>query len=253
MGLLLYVATPNAAHAAIVTTLPPLAGLVSMLDAKAEVYCLLPPGADAHNFQLTPRQVQQIRHANLLLRASRDDGHWPGLNMAAQQLDLWPKKDHAWLLPSEVRRILPLLARKLQDIAPERRQSIARSLIRALRICDDLEAAWKQALAPLQQRGVMMQHPAWRRLCEHFKVPVRAVLEPRHHGNLRPRRLQHALNFLRTHTGVVLWGGLHRANRGLVWLSRHSDRKSILRFDALGNCSMAWNQLMRWNIKQVTS
>lgn len=253
MGLLLYTVTASTAQAAIVTTLPPLAGLVSMLDTKAEVYCLLPPGADAHNFQLTPKQVQQIKHASLLLRASRDDGHWPGLNMAAQQLDLWPKKDHAWLLPSEVRRVLPLLAKKLQDIAPQRRQTIAQSLKRALRICDDLESAWQQALAPLRQRGVMMQHPAWRRLCEHFKVPVRAVLEPRHHGNIRPRRLEHALNFLRAHTGVVLWGSLHHTNRGLVWLSKHSNRENIFRFDALGNCSMTWNQLMRWNIKQIPS
>jgi len=251
MGLFLYTATPNMAQAAIITTLPPLAGLVSMLDEKAEVYCLLPPGADAHNFQLTPKQVQQIKQANLLLRASRDDGHWPGLNMAVQQLDLWPKKDHAWLLPSEVRRILPLLARKLQDIAPGHRQSITRSLRRALRVCDKLEMAWKQALAPLQQRGVIMQHPAWRRLCEHFRVPVRAVLEPRHHGSVRPRQLEYALNLTRTHTGTLLWGSMRHSNRGLTWLSRHGDTRPVLHFDALGHCNMAWDQLMRWNLKQV--
>jgi len=57
MGLLLYTVTAGAAQAAIVTTLPPLAGLVSMLDTKAEVYCLLPPGADAHNFQLAPKEA----------------------------------------------------------------------------------------------------------------------------------------------------------------------------------------------------
>jgi len=252
MGLLLYAVTPNVAQAVIVTTLPPLAGLVSMLDAKAEVYCLLPPGADAHNFQLTPKQVQQIKHANLLLRTSRDDGHWPGLNMAVQRLDLWPKKDHAWLLPSEVRRILPLLARKLQEISPRRRQSIAQSLRRALRVCDELETAWKQALEPLRQRGVMMQHPAWRRLLDHFKVPVWEVVESRHHDSIRPRQLEHALNQLRAHTGALLWGNVHHSNRGLTWLSRHDDGRTVVRFDALGNCKTEWDQLMRWNIRQVT-
>jgi len=253
MGLFLYTATPNTAQAAIITTLPPLAGLVSMLDAKAEVYCLLPPGADAHNFQLTPKQVQQIKHANLLLRASRDDGHWPGLNMAVQQLDLWPKKDHAWLLPSEVRRILPLLARKLQDIAPGHRQSITRSLRRALRVCDKLELAWKQALAPLQQRGVIMQHPAWRRLCEHFKVPVRAVLEPRHHGSIRPRALESALVLLQAHPGILLWGDVRHSNRGLIWLSHHDNNKPLLAFDALGTCGMSWIELMHDNLERMSA
>lgn len=248
IGLFLYAAT---AHAVIVTTLPPLAGLVSMLDTKADVYCLLPPGADPHEFQLTPKQVQKIKQADLLIRASRDDAHWPGMNIAAQQLDLWPKKDHAWLLPSEVRRVLPALAKKLQHIAPQRQQLIAQSLQRALRTCDKLELAWKQALAPFHQRGIIMQHPAFRRLCKHFGVPVWAVLEPRHHGGIRPRQLEHALSLLHIHSDAVLWGNVHHSNKGLAWLSSHGNGKHVIRFDALGSCGTAWTQLMHLNLKRI--
>jgi len=251
IGLLLYAATPNTAQAFIVTTLPPLAGLASMLDTKAKVFCLLPPGADAHDFQLTPKQVQQLKQADLLIRASRDDGHWPGLEIATLQLNLWPEKDHAWLLPSEVRKVLPLLAKKLQDIAPGHRQGIEQSLKRALRACDEMEIAWKQALAPLQQRGVVMQHPAWRRLCEHFKVPVWAVLEPRHHGSIRPRTLESALVLLQAHPGILLWGDVRHSNRGLIWLSHHDNNKPVLAFDALGTCGMSWIELMHDNLERL--
>ncbi|MDQ6960764.1 MAG: metal ABC transporter substrate-binding protein [Mariprofundaceae bacterium] len=253
MGLLLYAITPNTAYAVIVATLPPLAGLVSMLDAKADVHCLLPPGADAHSFQLTPRQVRQLKQADLLIRASRDDGNWPGLSIPARQLDLWPKKDHAWLLPSEVRRVLPALAKKLQDMAPDRRQTIEQSLKRALHVCDKLEIAWKQALAPFQQRGVIMQHPAWRRLCEYFGVHVWAVLEPRHHGSIRPRQLEHALELLHAHPDAILWGNAHHSSQGLLWLSRHGNGKPVINFDALGLCGAAWLQLMHLNLKRLPS
>jgi len=251
IGLLLYAATPDAAQAFIVTTLPPLAGLVSMLDAKADVHCLLPPGADAHDFQLTPKQVQQLKQTDLLIRASRDDGHWPGLNMTRRQLDLWPEKDHAWLLPSEVQQILPLLAKRLKEIIPEHRQGIEQSLKRALGVCDEMETAWKQALAPLQQRGVVMQHPAWRRLCEHFRVPVRAVLEPHHHGSIRPRKLESALALLQAHPSILLWGDVRHSNRGLIWLSHHDNNKPVLALDALGTCGMSWIELMHDNLEHI--
>lgn len=251
LGILFYSSTPGTARATIITTLSPLAGLVSMLDTKAIVQCLLPPGADPHDFQLTPKQVQQLQQTDLLIRSSRDDGHWAGLGVVTQQFDLWSTKDHAWLLPSEVRQILPALAKKLQLIAPDRRHVIEQSLKRALRLCDELEMMWKQALAPLRQHGAVMQHPAWRRLLEHFKVPVLAVLEPRHHGSVRPRQLESALKLMRIHADAVLWGSMRHSNQGLAWLSHHADNRSVLRFDALGHCNMTWEKLMRWNIKRI--
>jgi len=241
------------AYGAIMTTLPPLAGLVSMLDAKADVHCLLPPGADAHHFQLTPKQVQKLRQADLLIRASRDDGNWPGLSISVRQIDLWPEKDHAWLLPSEVRRILPLLAKKLQDHAPDRKRAIAQSLKHALHLCDKLEAAWEQALAPFQQRGVIMQHRAWRRLCDHFHVPVRVVLEPRHHGSIRPRQLENALHLLQEHPGILLWGDIRHSNRTLVWLSHRNGNIPVLHLDTLGTCGMTWMKLMHNNLSHIPS
>jgi len=251
-GLLLCAITPGTAYAVIITTLPPLAGLVSMLDTKADVHCLLPPGADAHHFQLTPKQVQQLKQADLLVRASRDDGNWPGLSISVRQMDLWPKRDHAWLLPSEVRRILPSLAKKLQEIEPGRRQAIAQSLKRALHICDNMERAWALALASVREHGVIMQHPAWRRLCEHFNVPVWEVLEPRQHGSIRPRKLEHALHLIKTRPGILLWGDMRHSNRGLVWLSRHDGNKPVLQLDTLGTCGMTWVQLMQDNLARLT-
>ncbi len=251
LGLLLYITIATTAHAAILTTLPPLAGLASMLDEKADIHCLLPPGADAHDFQLTPKQVSQLKQADLLIRASRDDGHWPGLALATRQLDLWPKKDHAWLLPSDVRQILPRLARTLEEITPAHRPAIEQALKRALRICDVMEIAWKQALMPLHLRGVIMQHPAWRRLCEHFNVPVLAILEPRHHGSIRPRKLESAFTLLQTHSDILLWGDMRHSNQGLIWLSDHHNSQTMLVFDALGTCGMAWTKLMHDNLKRI--
>jgi len=243
--------------ATIVTTLPPLAGMVRMLDAEADVHCLLPPGADAHDFHLSPRSVQTLKQAQLLIRSSFDDGHWPGLSLPGRSLDVWPKTAHGWLSPAHVRQQLPRLAAALQKIAPQRKENIRKALIQALKQCDSVDAALKQALAPFRKGGVIMQHNAWQKVLAAYNVPVWNVLESHHHGdNIRPRQLESALTQLSKHPTAAMWGNKRSANRGLIWLSKHREKygqsaKRILLLDPLGQCGMNWIQLMQANLRII--
>lgn len=244
---------PTMARADIVVTLPPLAGLVSMLDPEAKVHCLLAAGADPHTFQLTPRQAGQLQQAELLVRASRDDGGWSGLNgYPTPTIDLWHKASHAWLRPDEVKSVLPRLAARLQALHPAHRQQIADALQKALALCDRMDSAWRKALRPFKDKGVIMQHPAWRGLCERFGVPIRAVLEPHHHGaEVTPRRLEQALEIIRAHPTTALWGDNRHSNRALIWLMQHAHSSKPVILDALGRCGMPWETLMQHNIALV--
>ncbi|MDX8392741.1 MAG: metal ABC transporter substrate-binding protein, partial [Mariprofundaceae bacterium] len=250
--------SPVASHAAIVTTLPPLAGLVRMLDTDADVRCLLSPGADAHEFQLSPRQVQALKQANLLIRSSYDDGHWSGLSLPGRTFDLWPKTAHAWLSPQAVRQQLPHLAAVLQQLAPQRKQRIAENLTQALKQCDAMDQALKNALAPYRKSGVIMQHNAWAKVLESYAVPIWSILESHHHGaNIRPRSLESALAQLTKHPTAVLWGNHQHANRGLIWLQKHragngAKEKPLLLLNPLGACHMNWIQLMQANLQEIS-
>jgi len=250
---------PTNSHAAIVTTLPPLAGFVRLLDTDADVRCLLSPGADAHEFQLSPHQVQALKQAELLVRSSYDDGHWSGLSLPGRTFDVWPKTAHAWLSPQAVRQQLPRLAAALQRLAPQRKQRIDDNLAQALKQCDAIDNALENALAPYRKSGVIMQHNAWAKVLESYAVPVWSVLESHHHGaNIRPRRLESALAQLGKHPQAILWGNRQHANRGLIWLKKHSAEKSakerpLLLLNPLGNCDMNWLQLMQANLDSLNN
>jgi len=239
----------------IAVTLPPLAGLVSMLDKSTPVLCLLPAGADPHHFQLTPRKIEALKRTDLLIRASFDDGGWPLPPSHSRTMDIWPGTAHGWLDPKTVRAALPVIAEALAGLHPDRKHAISAALQIALEQTYVIEQSWQAALSSAKISGVLMQHPAWQGLMQSVGVPVFAVLESAHHGHeYGPHKLEHALNILNSHADAWLLADRSHSNRALDWLARHAAHQHRrIRLDALGVCGLPWPQLMRQNIAQLTS
>lgn len=242
--LLLASSTSAASAGGIIASLPPLAGLTQLLAEAPQTTCLLPANADPHHFQIRPRQSEALHQADVLLRASADDGGWSGLQFHGQTVDLWNNENHAWLNPANVARALPRLAEAIhQPVDHHSEAEIQR-----------MDAALVQALAPLKEHGVIMQHPAWEHVMEHYGIPVRAVLESEHHGHEHgPHMLEHALEILDQHPDSVLIASKGHSNRSLEWLQQHATTKPrIITLDPLGQCGMSWSELMQANIDQLT-
>jgi len=251
---LLWLCTPSSLWATTISvTLPPLSGLVMMLDDQAEVQCLLPAGADPHHFQMQPRTVERLQLSALLIRASRDDGGWPLPPLLANTLDLWPDIDHGWVSPDAVRKALPIIAQAMIRIQPEREQHIQARLQPALQQVDRVERAWQQVLKQAKATGVIMQHPSWRRLMQEMGVPVLSTLESGHHGHeFGPHQLEQTLATLNQHPGAWLLADTGHSAAALDWLAAHSGvpaRRVTL--DALGACGEPWSRLMLDNIQHL--
>lgn len=250
--LLLTGTTTSASEIAV--TLPPLAGLVKMLDAETQVMCLLPTGADPHHFQLQPRTLEKLKRSKLLIRSSFDDGGWPLPPNHQNVLDLWPNKDHGWVSPKEVRSILPRIADALIKLQPQQVSLIKKRLSSAIAITHSIEKQWSEALSEAKASGVIMQHPSWRRLMNDMQIPVLNVLESGHHGHEHgPHALDDSLHQLEEHPGAWLISDTGHNNRALQWLKQHSDQPiRHITFDALANCNTSWDQLMLQNLQQIS-
>jgi len=242
-----------AASADIAVTLPPLAGLIVMLDPKAKVMCLLANGSDPHHFQLTPRKIEALQRTGLLVRSSFDDGGWPLPPKHAHSLDVWPERDHAWLDPDLVRQALPRIAQALSDLHPDRSADIQISLALAIQQVSAIQQSWNNAVAVLRPAGVVMQHPAWRRFMLAMHVPVLDVLESGHHGHeYGPHKLEHALQALHDHPGAWLIADQGHSHSALDWLQQHANRApQKVELNALGSCGQSWPDLMHENIQRL--
>ncbi len=237
----------------IAVTLPPLAGLVSMLDKQAQVLCLLPAGADPHHFQLTPRKIEALNRTQLLIRASYDDGGWPLPPNHFRTLDIWPAADHGWLNPKAVRTALPRIADELIQLHPEQAKAITESLHKALQQTREIEQSWHTVLSTAKVSGILMQHPAWKGLMQSMGVPILTVLESAHHGHeYGPHKLERALTTLDKHPDAWLLADSSHSTRALNWLARHAAHPALqITLDTLGDCGLSWPQLMHRNIARI--
>ncbi len=246
----------------IITTLPPMAGLVYWLKPDADVLCLLPANADPHHFQLSPRQVESLQQIKLLVRSSQDDGHWASLKNQAHVFDLWPRiehansheqhiANHAWLNPHAIQAVLPKLAAQLQTMYPEDKQAIQKNLALALTKSEQLWQAWLQTSQStgLNKHGVIMQHPSWTNLFQALRIPIFNSLESEQHGHeYGPRKLESALQQLQQHPNIRLIADSNHSNRALQWLQSHHKSSMITTLDALGSCGESWIHLMQRNL-----
>jgi zinc/manganese transport system substrate-binding protein len=94
-----------------------------------ETFCLVPPRSEAHGFQLSPRHLQDLRRATLIVGLSPDFEPWlAAWGKANQRTDsiLWLHAQtsaheghdcaaipHAWTDPAEVRQMVKSLAARL--------------------------------------------------------------------------------------------------------------------------------------------
>jgi len=254
LSLSLLLAVPFSTSAAeIAVTLPPLAGLVKMLDSQAEVMCLLPKGADPHQFQMQPRTLEKLAKTRLLIRSTFDDSGWPLPPSHKNVLDLWPDKDHGWVSPKEVRSILPVIAKALIQLHPNQTETMNHKLETAIATTYTIEKQWQQQLEAVKASGVIMQHPSWHRLMVDMQIPILNVLESGHHGHEHgPQALDLALHGLEEHPDAWLISDAGHNNRALLWLEDHSDHAPHhITLDALAECGTSWDELMRQNLKQI--
>jgi len=232
----------------IVVTIPPLAGLIRLLEPELQPTCLLPAHADPHHFEMTPRLIDRLQRSSLTLRSLPDDSEWSFLSRQPHMLSLWQKQRHAWLIPAQVRQVLPALATALIARHPDHKQAIRQRLAAAMSLTEVIEQQWEDVLRPWRKKGVIMQHPAWKPLLEEHQVPVLAILESGNHGvESGPHALEHALTVLQQHPGTLLLADARHDDRSLQWLASHQT-SPLITLDPMGSCQENWDELMNRNI-----
>ena len=190
----------------VVTDIPPVHALVSMVmgDLGAPVL-LLAPGADEHDFQLRPSQMQSLADADLIIWISPDLTPW--LDRATQtttapmltlltapetraqdypvsrtttadvaEPDLSGTDPHVWLNPDNAWNWLPLIAANLAQADPANAAAYAANAAAAQTAIAALQAELTASLAPIIAKPFVTYHNAYGYFASHFALNYAGAL-----------------------------------------------------------------------------
>ena len=199
---------------AVVASFYPLAWVAERVSAPgARVVDLTPAGAEPHDLELTPGDLEAVHDARLLLYLGR--GFQPAVEKAAQErsgpsLDLLGAHlraapeggdeetsvdPHVWLDPTRLERMTTSVGAAL------RRPLAARRLVGQLQ---QLDRAYRSGLSRCRRREIVTSHAAFGYLADRYGLRQVALTGLSPEAEATPRRLESLVDQVRrTHATVV--------------------------------------------------
>ena len=177
---------PTAARAtsrtSVVASFYPLAWAAQQVGGnRVAVTNLTPAGAEPHDLELSPDQIDDVLDSNLVLELGR--GFQPAVEKAAEPRDgptveLLPpgtKDPHIWLDPVRMATIVRTVQRELTKVDPKGRAVYARNAQRLLTDLADLDARYRDGLAHCQRSVIVTAHEAFGHLARRYGLRQEGV------------------------------------------------------------------------------
>jgi zinc transport system substrate-binding protein len=180
----------------VVASFYPLAWAAEQVEkpgGSGKVLNLTPPGAEPHDFELSPRTVEDILGAKLVVYAG--GGFQPAVEAAVANRD-GPSLDvlrsgedpHLWLDPVRFAAVVQAIARELG------RPSAARPVVKEL---DALDGEYRQGLASCDRRTIVTTHAAFGRLAARYGLEDIALAGRSPEAEPGPRDLERIVREIR--------------------------------------------------------
>lgn len=162
-----------------------------------EVKTVVPSGSDAHSFELTPREAEQLRRAKVWFRIGE-----PFEKRALTLLEQTPVRlvdlregielmeeeglhchhcgmdhldRHIWMSPKLAKVQAAAIARALSEMYPERAEVFAANLAQLESDLDGLHAEIQAILAPVVDRTFLVSHPSFGYFCRDYDLTQLSV------------------------------------------------------------------------------
>jgi ABC-type Zn uptake system ZnuABC Zn-binding protein ZnuA len=260
---------PDARSGALVfaVTISPLgAFLRPIVEGRAEVAVLLPPGASEHTYEVKPADARAAAGALALVYFDESLDAWASRLDARARLrlaDLFapdslrhyaagdghgPLDPHVWLDPNAMRSALPPTVAALSRFDPAgaeiyRRNSEAFALQLA-RLDEEL----KQKLAPLRGRTVIQFHPSLFYFLERYGIRTAGVIETIAGQEPSPKQIKALADLVRAEKVEVIVTEPQLSDAPVRALAEATGVR-IARMDPLGGVPgrEAYAELLRYN------
>ena len=172
----------QSSRASVVASFYPIAWAAQQVGGnRVSVTNLTPAGAEPHDLELTPDQIDDVLDAKVVFDLGR--GFQPAVEQASEQRDgptvqLLPrgtKDPHVWLDPVRMAAIVRTVQRELTKVDPKGRAVYARNADRVLGELDAVNTRFRDGLAHCERQVIVTAHEAFGYLARRYGLRQEGV------------------------------------------------------------------------------
>ena len=169
-------------------SIPPYADIVNQIVGnRANVHTLIPPGSNAHSFEPSPESMKQIVKSDIYFRVG-DIFNFEQVFLkkissyninkivdCSEGIDIIDNDPHLWLSPKNAKIITNTILDVMVINYPQHTNYFRNNSKRFIHELDSLDTAIKNMLNEKQIRILLVYHPAWKYLAEHYNLEEIAI------------------------------------------------------------------------------
>lgn len=186
-----------------------------------KVVNLTPPGAEPHDVELSPRDVETIREARLVLYVGR--GFQPAVEDAVSERD-GPALDvlggdpdpHVWLDPARFAQIVRDIGTEVGR--PEAGEELAAKL-------SELDASYRRGLRQCARRALVTSHAAFGHLAARYGLTQLSLTGTSPEAEPRPRELEGLIDDVRASRATTVFAEPLVSDRVAETVAREAGAK----------------------------
>ncbi len=169
-------------------SIPPYADFVKQIAGnRAIVHTLIPPGSNAHSFEPSPESLKQIVKSDIYFRVGEifnfeqvflkkiSSQNITKIVDCSKGIKIVENDPHIWTAPNNVKIIINNILNVLLSSYPQHANYFKNNSNRFIRDLDSIDTSIKNNLAEKKNRILLVYHPAWKYLAEHYNLEEIAI------------------------------------------------------------------------------
>jgi len=240
--LVLALSCQNEKQAPVVTTIYPLTAITrAIAGEELRVIGVVPPGANPHAYEPTPKDVAALSGARVVVYAGTIMEPWVTrtgtravLVDASEAGNMLVKDPHVWLDPERGKLIAGAITEALSEAWPDRKEFFQGNLAAFTARVDSFDAWFRAQLDSLGDTRFVSVHPAWRYLAARYGLTEVASLGAGEGGEVSPKTLSETIEIMKKERVHAVFGELGSASPYTRTLEYEAGAK-VARLDPIGN------------------
>ncbi|MGB9589482.1 MAG: metal ABC transporter substrate-binding protein [candidate division WOR-3 bacterium] len=240
--LVLALSCQNEHSAPIVATIYPLTSItMAIAGDEFRVIGIVPPGANPHAYEPTPKNVAALSGARVVIYAGPLMEPWvPRTGTKAILVDasaagkMLVNDPHVWLDPERGKLIASSVAVALSEAWPEKKEVFQNNLTSFNARVDSFDTWFRSELSSVKDRRFVSVHPAWRYLAARYGLLEVASLGAGEGGEVSPMTLTTTIETMKREDVHAVFGELGSSSPYTRTLEYEAGAK-VARLDPIGN------------------